>query len=204
MTGRAKASLLIMSMTVAALPPPARAELPQEGLETGIEADLNGDGFDDRIWVTRTDDSRTLYVEVSDASDQFSLDFRPAGQLDLDPFPLGSAALTVNGNVLTVAEQSGGTSSIAATWRFRYTPAMRAMRLIGIDATYYSRSYAHGMTEISWNLLTGDMVTSQADLAPGDGDLAYAPKTSVRSKRRSRPLTMEQSPDPAMLLGIGG
>ena len=42
------------------------------------------------------------------------------------------------------------------------------MRLIGMDATVYSRTFAHDGFEASWNLLNGDATTRELKLNTGE------------------------------------
>lgn len=79
------------------------------------------------------------------------------------------------------------------------------MRLIGLDATLYSRTYAHDGQEASWSLLTGTLVNRTLTLNKGQGDAAYAKVGEKGSKKPSKPLRLEDAPSGGDLLGwIGG
>lgn len=75
------------------------------------------------------------------------------------------------------------------------------MRLIGLDATLYSRTYSHDGLEASWNLLTGLLVTRALKLTTGSGDAAYIKVGKRRSKKPSKPLRLENAPTGNDLLG---
>ena len=74
------------------------------------------------------------------------------------------------------------------------------MRLIGLDATVYSRTYAHDGFETSWNLLNGDATTRELKLNTGGGDAAYNPGPQHSFKRRIRAQYLADSPDPEAVL----
>jgi len=79
------------------------------------------------------------------------------------------------------------------------------MRLIGLDATLCSRTYAHDGQEASWNLLIGTLVNRTLRLNKRQGDAAYANVAEKRSKKPSKPLRLEDAPSGGDLLGwIGG
>ena len=68
------------------------------------------------------------------------------------------------------------------------------MRLIGLDATLYSRTYAHDGAEMSWNLLTGDVIATKMKLV-GSGENANYDKSAVkRFKRPVKVAYMEDTP----------
>ena len=73
-------------------------------------------------------------------------------------------------------------------------------RLIGLDATHYSRTFAHDGFEFSWNLLTGALITRELHLNKKGGDAAFDPIVERRRKRTSKPLMMEDAPDVEALM----
>lgn len=73
----------------------------------------------------------------------------------------------VKNSVLLLRDMTGGTTAVASTHRFRWDAKLGAMRLIGLDATLYSRTYAHDGQEPSWNLLTGSLVNRTLRLNKG-------------------------------------
>ena len=81
---------------------------------------------------------------------------------------------------------------------------MITVRSIGLDATLYSRTFAHDGAEASWNLLTGALVTRTLRLNRGGGNAAYDKISEKRSKKPSPPLRLEESPDGGALLGWPG
>jgi hypothetical protein len=167
-------------------------------LEARVEADLNGDGIDDIAYLAGNEDSRALSVLLSEKS-EVHVDHRPE-VLVLDPTSFGPGSLSLDGNVLKFEDLTGGTTAIASMHRFRYDPAIGHMRLIGLDATLYSRTYAHDGFELSWNLLTGDLITRELHLNRGNGDAAYDKIDEKKSKRRSDPVWLSESPHPEELI----
>jgi hypothetical protein len=172
---------------------PAGAEI-----ETRVSGDLNGDGLEDAAYVAHNDDSRALTVLLS-VKDEFSFDYRTE-VLVLEPTSLGPGSLTLDGNVLKFEDLTGGTTAVSSTRRFRYDGRGEHMRLIGLDATVYSRTYAHDGFETSWNLLTGDATARELKLNTGGGDAAYSPGPQHSFKRSTRALWLANSPDPETVL----
>lgn len=163
----------------------ATLEAGQE-IETRVDGDLNGDGDVDTAWVVRGDDSRWLHVQFA-ARGEFDLYHEPAGSTELDAYPLGPAEMTISKGVLVVKDLTGGTTAISATYRLRGEKTQPKMRLIGLDATLYSRTYAHDGAEMSWNLLTGDVIATKMKLV-GSGENASYDKSAV--KRFKRPVNV--------------
>jgi hypothetical protein len=204
-----RALLDLAPMLVAATSPAAAQEFPEpavgeaETVEALVRSDFNGDGHKDVAYVTRNDEARELRVMVTLAG-EFDIDIHPPQALALDPAPLGNAVLSVKGNVLILQELSNGTSAIDSTHRFRWNPQLSAMQVIGLDARLYSRTYAHDGAEGSWNLLTGDLVTTRMRLVGEAPDnLRYVASAPKRTKRRTPPLRLEAAPSGADMLDWG-
>lgn len=172
-------------------------------IEVAVTADLNGDGQDDNAMVVRDGGRRELRV-VTSYRNETDFGENPPQVLPLDPDPLGDAVLKLYGNVLLLEELSGGTTATFSTHRFRWDPKLKAMRLIGLDATLYSRTFAHNGREASWNLLTGDFTSHTLKLRNDGGDVAYDQVGRQRKKKRSTPVRLEQSPSGDDLLGWPG
>lgn len=172
---------------------------PGEEIETQVEGDLNGDGTGDLAYVVSTTDGRELRVVLSYRS-EVDFGFEAPEALELEPTMLGAGSLSIDGNVLKFEDLTGGTTAIASTRRFRYDGPRKKMRLIGLDATLYSRTNAHDGFEASWNLLTGDAVTRELLLVEGAGEDAYQEGKERRFKRRIRPQWLADSPDPETML----
>lgn len=176
---------------------------PGTELEARVEADLNGDGIADVAYLAGNEDSRALSVLLSERS-EVHFEHRPE-VLVLEPASLGPGSLSIEGNVLKFEDLTGGTTAVASTHRFRYDPAIGHMRLIGLDATLYSRTFMHDGFELSWNLLTGDLITRKLRLNEAGGDAAYDPVAERKSKRRSPPIWLSESPYPEELIAeLGG
>ena len=184
-------------------PPVPRPQLAAgERVEVQLSADFDADRAPDLAYIARSNEHRELRVVLANrlASPQ---------RLPLDPYPLGDGTLAVNRTVLVMEDLTGGTTAVSSLRRFRYDPGLRAMRVIGIDATLYSRTYAHDGVETSWNLLTGQVITRQLRLHRGtagrdESDAAYDKTAERRTRRLSPALRLEQSPDPDDVLGWPG
>lgn len=180
------------------------ADLPEGAhLEVRRNGDINGDGIPDVAFVGGNEKARWLVVKIG-YKDELDWGFEPASvNRQLDPYPLGSASLSVKKNVLVVEDLTGGTTATMATYRYRWEPASKRMRLIGLDATTYSRTNSHDSIETSWNLLTGAHVATRGIVntaAKRDDDPAYMYANPERTVRKSVPVYMEDTPDPAGLL----
>lgn len=161
-----------------------------ETVEVAITTDLNGDGVDDHAAIIcRSDDERVLSVVTSSYAGR-----NPAQVLILDPGPLVPATLTIKDNVLLLEELTGGTTAIASTHRFRWDEKLGAMRLIGLDAMLYSRTFAHDARDVSWNVLTGALITRTQRLNRRGGDEAYDKTTTRTSRKQSPPIRLEHAP----------
>ena len=171
-----------------------RADLKDgEEIESRVDGDMNGDGDPDTAWIVRGEDSRSLHVRFA-ARGEYDLSYEPAGSVELDAYPLGPADMAVSKGVLVVKDLTGGTTAVSATYRFRGDKAKAKMRLIGLDATLYSRTYAHDGAEMSWNLLTGDVIATKMKLV-GSGENATYDKSAVkRFKRPVKVTDMEDAP----------
>lgn len=174
---------------------------PGEAVEARIDGDLNGDGHIDTVIVAAKDDDRVVRVLFT-VRDEFSIERAAAGTFHLLPAPLGLAGLSIDKGVLIVRDLTGGTTAISATYRFRAEAAAPKMRLIGLDATTYSRTYAHDGAEMSWNLLTGDIVTARLKVAAGDSGRGYDKVGAKRARRPAAILYMEDTPDAEEELGL--
>lgn len=173
------------------LPPGAR-------LETRRDGDINGDGIADVAFVGGNEEARWLVVKIG-YRDELESGFEPPSiNKRLDPYPLGAASLSVKKNVLLVEDLVGGTTATSAKYRYRWEPTQKRMRLIGLDATTYSRTNSHDSVETSWNLLTGAHVVVRGTVNKGagrDSDPAYLYSKPVRTARKSVPVYMEDTPD---------
>jgi hypothetical protein len=197
-------ALALLASPLAAQQGPQPYLAQGETIETELRADLNGDGNADLAYVAAKEGQRELRVVVSYVSET---DFGelPAQVLALDADPLADASLSVKGQargrVLIVQELAGGTTAVASTHRFRWDEKLGAMRLIGLDATLYSRTFAHDGQVASWNLLTGDLTHHRLKLRNDGSDIAYDEVDKERKRKPSPPLRLEDSPSGDELLG---
>lgn len=215
----AAALATMVSPAVARKQPPGPAETPEfplpsdrellpdlpDGahLETRRDGDINGDGIPDVAFVGGSETERWLVVKIG-YKDELDWGFEPVSvNKQLDSYPLGAASLSVKKNVLVVEDLTGGTTATNAVYRYRWDPQPKRMRLIGLDAERYSRTNAHDSFKVSWNLLTGAHETVRGILnehPKGDDDAAYFPQRPVRSVRKSKPVYMEDTPNPDELI----
>lgn len=174
---------------------------PGEEVETRVDGDLNGDGAIDTALVVAKDDDRTLRVFFAAHGGAHA---KPvlAGQANLPVAPLGAADMSVRNGVLVIKDLTGGTTATSTTYRFRGETAEPKLRLIGLDATFYSRNFAHDGAEMSWNLLTGDIITSQLKVSPDDSDRGYDKVGAKRARRPASTIYMEDTPDPEEELSL--
>ena len=180
------------------------ADLPEGAhLETRRNGDINGDGIPDVAFVGRNDAARWLVVKIG-YKDELDWGFEPVSvNKNLDPYPLGTANLSVKKNVLLVEDLTGGTTATMAIYRYRWDAKLKRMRLIGLDATTYSRTNSHDSIQTSWNLLTGthQVVRGILNREPkSDEDVAYRMTKPDRTLRKSQPVYMEDTPEPGALV----
>lgn len=198
------ACLLFSAAAVAKGPPPSTNEelaayLPDGAtVESRIDADFNGDGMKDIAIVSANDDARVLTVFLAYVA-EFDTGYEPIGTGALDVGPLGAAGLRMQKNVLVVEDLTGGTSATSSTYRFRFDAAESKMRLIGLDAEFYSRTFQHGSRKLSFNYLTGDRVEQTSELGKKE-DEALVPGPEKRSKGKPRKIWLDDIPSPEALV----
>lgn len=166
-----------------------------EEIETRADGDLNGDGAPDTVFVVASPEERHLYVVLSYRG-EVDIGHEPGGDFKLEPDRLGPAGLSINKGVLTIKDLTGGTTALSATYRYRAakTKDRQRMRLIGLDATVYSRTYAHDGDEMSWNVATGDTITTFLKITGTGEDRSYDKLYTRKFKRPVRIIYMEDTP----------
>jgi hypothetical protein len=180
---------LSLATSAAAFEPELRAN---ETLEARVDGDLDGDGTADLAWLAGNDEKRQLVVHLSNGGYE---------SLDLDTTPLGPGTLSINKGVLLFEDLTGGTTAIDSTRRYRFDAKALRMRLIGLDATLYSRTLQHDGFEVSWNLLTGAAVTRKLHLnTSGKGDEAFDHIIEHKTVKRSPPVWLSKTPEPEDVL----
>ena len=163
-------------------------------IETRVDGDLNGDGDIDTAYIVRGEDDRWLHVQFA-VRGEFDLYHEPAGSVELDAYPLGPAEMVISKGVLIVKDLTGGTTAMSATYRFRGEKTKPKLRLIGLDATLYSRTWAHDGAEMSWNVLTGDVTATKMKLVGSDENASYDKSTVKRFKRPVKIYYAEDTPN---------
>jgi hypothetical protein len=137
-------------------------------VEVRLDVDFTGDGLRDSAFVLRGNERRILKVMIGYAT-EVDVDYDPAGEMAMDPAPLGSASLSAKKGVLVVEDLAGGTSAIQSLHRFRYDPKQRRMRLIGEDVDQHQspdRRAGHDGLEDR----RGRLRRSAAEAQPGADD----------------------------------
>ena len=167
-------------------------------VEARVDADLNGDGFADAAAIAVKGDERLLVVVASSPRGLVKI-----GQTAMDSDPLGSAELKVTRGVLIVEDLTGGTTALSSTYRWRYDPTVRKMRLIGDDVSLYSRTWMHDGRDVSTNRLTGVRIVTLQRLKGRGGNATYVPSKPIRSTVSRDPIYMGDEPAPAKTMGWG-
>lgn len=183
-----------------------RADLKDgEEIEGRVDGDLNGDGDIDTAWIVRGEDSRSLHASFA-ARGEYDIYHEPAGSVELDAYPLGPADMTISKGVLVVKDLTGGTTAVSATYRFRGEKAKPKLRLIGLDATLYSRTWAHDGAEMSWNVLTGDVIATTMKLVGSGENATYDKSATKRFKRPIKAYYIEDTPnaEEALVMAMKG
>ena len=175
-------------------------------VEARLDADFNGDGKVDAAAVIRDEEheGRSLQVLIGYA-DEGGMGHDPIDGVAMDPYPLGTASLSLRKGVLIVEDLTGGTTAISSTYRYRYDPDEHRMRLIGDDVSHYSRTNTHDALEISTNRLTGLRIRQVMKLVenPAEGDdAAYDPQPEQRETVDRTPIYMAEAPLPEETLGV--
>lgn len=176
-------SLALLAVPLAALEPVLAAG---ERVEARVDGDFDGNGTRDLAYIAASDDKRALHVVLADNGAEF---------LPLETTSLGPGTLAFAKGVLVFEDLTGGTSALATTRRYRFDKPANRMRLIGLDATHYSRTYVHDGFELSWNLLTGKLITRELHLNRTGGEAAYDPIVERRTVRRSGKVWLFDTPD---------
>ncbi len=167
-------------------------------IEARVDADFTGDGLLDAAAIAVKDDERLLVVVAASPRGMVKI-----GQTAMDPSPLGSAELKVARGVLIVDDLSGGTTALSSTYRWRYDPTVRKMRLIGDDVSLYSRTYAHDGRDVSTNRLTGVQISTFQKLKGRGENASYVPSKPVRKTVSRDPIYMGSAPTPERTMGWG-
>ncbi len=199
---------VILALAVLLVTAPAQAAASVAGLEkflpigaeveTRVDADLTGDGLVDAAAVAVKDDERLLVVVADSPRGLVKI-----GQTAMGSDPLGSAELKAARGVLIIEDLTGGTTALSSTYRWRYDPTMRKMRLIGDDVSFYSRTYAHDGRDVSTNRLTGVQITTFQKLKGRGGNASYVPSKPIRKTVSRDPIYMGDEPTPERTMGWG-
>jgi hypothetical protein len=169
-----------------------------------LDADLDGDRrVDTALLLTRVDDqddhSRRLLVLMARDGSLWA-----AGQVALEMHPEAPVLTAKRGVLVLEYEQGGASNSMMGTYRYRYEPTSRRMRMIGVDLSSYSRTNSVDAVEISANLLTGDRIVKRSEVideGPDGSELAlderaYRDPVETRSRVAPNRWYMEDTQDP--------
>jgi hypothetical protein len=202
------AAMLLAGTAHAAEPSPLTMNIPpitdeqlDAGLEMGqeiearVDGDLNGDGDLDTVYVVASPDDRIVNVVLSVRS-EFEAGQMLGGRLKIQPDRLGGAGLSIRKGVLVIEDLTGGTTAMSTTYRYRVAKEQARMQLIGMDVTLYSRTWAHDGDEMSWNVLTGDTVTSLLKVKGSGEDASYETLHTRKFRRPVRTIYMDDTPEP--------
>ena len=169
--------------------------------ETVMSADFDADGRMDQAMVLRDDERRVLLVLMAEKNGGY----RRIGVGELDGHPLGEVSLSAPKGVLVIEDLTGGTTAIQSTYRYRWERGTDRMRLIGDDASLYSRTWQHGTTTVSTNRLTGKRITTINKLVgePGDNAELGADQATTTTVPTEPKLYLGDAPTPDETLGLG-
>ena len=140
-----------------------------------VDADINGDGAADAIFVAlnEADFEATVVVLKREGPG-----FKPLDSLKLEVSPHGPPTVAVKNNIVIVEHVFGGNSmQTASTYRYRFDPEQNRMRLIGIDAERTDQSSG---IKLSWNLITGARTVRRGK--PDPAVVIYGPETKSVQK----------------------
>jgi len=165
--------------------------------ESETAGDLDRDGRADLALILVSPDGEHRVLAVGRGTPQ---GFRKVGEAALPAHPLQPAVVGVSERgILSVEDLVGGDTAIRTTYRFRYDGQSGRVRLVGLDATHFSRSGQHDANRVSINFVTGERV-DQLEKLEADGTLT--PQKARRRKGRPAVLYMESTPEPSSVLGL--
>lgn len=188
---------LALSGCASALPDPQASATNEPA--THVTHDWNGDGILDRAAIVPGgDDGLILQVETGGPDSTVQrLVLQDDGSL-LYP------GVLVEGDRLVLKQLTGGTTAVSSSHRFAWDDTLGAMRLIRLEATLYSRTFAHDGREATWDLLDGTLTTQTMQLRQDNGDMAYDIIDQKVTARPSPPLRLADAPSGDDLLGWPG
>ena len=119
--------------------------------------------------------------------------------LPLEPSPLGPGDLSFAKGVLVLDDlirHYGLLDHPPLPLRYRSGPHAADRS----DSAIYSRTCAHHGFELSWNLVTGKLITRELHLNEKGGDAAYDPIVEKTTLRKSGKVWLFDTPDPETLM----
>jgi hypothetical protein len=164
-------------------------------LESRLDADLDGDGEIDTVFVAQ--DSRSRHaVAMLAYRDATGAGHRRIGMLRLDSPPLVRARMRMDGRVLAIEDLTGsGDTATQAAYRFRFDRKAGGLRLVGLDAARYSRKRRHDAVRLNWDPASGRQVLAYGTPSRSEGSEAgYHYGAPKRSTRKSPALSMDATP----------
>lgn len=156
--------------------------------------DWNGDGILDRAAIVEGDEGLILQFETGGPDGLVqSLTLQDDGSL-LYP------RVAKEGERLVLTQLTGGTTAVASTHSFAWDSALGAMRLMALEATLYSRTFAHDGLEAVWDPIGGTLATHTLRLRKDGGDQAYDITDEKVTAKPSGPIRLEDAPSGDSLL----
>ncbi|GAB1595897.1 hypothetical protein [Lysobacter claricitrinus] len=139
---------------------PLADHFPGMKLVQRVDAPILRDGSDDAVFVYSGDEGARVAVAHFDhtphENDPVVIDV-----LELPSSPFDSPHVSVQKHVVVVEQMTGGTMATESTYRFRLDSNQDCMGLIGFDAERYDRTGSNDGYRISWNLLTGKLISQR-------------------------------------------
>jgi hypothetical protein len=136
--------------------------------QTSVSADLDADGKSDKVNLIAGEDGFKMTHALSGQRNKVvsTARIRAGGQQN---------TLAVKKNVLVLSCQF---MRAIYTYKFRYDPALKQLRLIGYDSEQFGNAVHDGAGASSYNLLTGNYEAQWNYFDKKKNDLVAAPKIS--------------------------
>lgn len=177
-----------------------RAYLGTLTLEARLDADLNGDGRPELIYVAADHNDRLLGI-LRGGEGAAGIGSRLLGEAPLVAAPRSSVSLALDNGELVV-EQVAGEGAVSMTrYRYRYDAPARQVRLVDLSTEQYGNPVEQQTTRLEWNLDSGAHVVVHGEAVTlDDGQAVYVYGPETRTVRNTAPVYLAHTPDPLALL----